>query len=165
MARLLSDPAVQAEMEALGTADFVLGLPTIGRTPSAEAVGRAALEGRLGSMATVVVHVDLTGSSEVVEALTRAVAPRPLLHPRGARLGGAPRLARPRRRRRPHHSRGGPTAARARDRPAHPAGGSRHAGPCGRARRAGAQGRPRPRAPDVSAATLGGHAHARAGRP
>jgi hypothetical protein len=90
MARLLSDPAVQAEMEALGTADFVLGLPTIGRTPSAEAVGRAALEGRLGSMATVVVHVDLTGSSEVVEALTRAVAPCPLVHLEGSGLGRTP---------------------------------------------------------------------------
>jgi hypothetical protein len=90
MARLLSDPAVQAEMEALGTADLVLGLPTVGRVPSAEAVGRVALEGRLGSMATVVVHVDPTGSGEVVEALTRAVAPCPLVHLEGSGLGRAP---------------------------------------------------------------------------
>jgi glucosylglycerate synthase len=90
MARLLSDPAVQAEMEALGTADLVLGLPTVGPTPSAEAVGRAALEGPLGSMATVVVHVDLTGSGEVVEALTRAVAPCPLVHLEGSGLARTP---------------------------------------------------------------------------
>ena len=90
MARLLSDPAVQAEMEALGTADLVVGLPTVGRSPSAEAVGRAALEGRLGSMATVVVHVDPTGSGEVVEALTRAVSPYPLVHLEGSGLGRAP---------------------------------------------------------------------------
>lgn len=90
MARLLSDPAVQAEMEALGTADLVLGLPTVGRVPSAEAVGRVALEGRPGSMTTVVVHVDPTGSGEVVEALTRAVAPCPLVHLEGSGLGRAP---------------------------------------------------------------------------
>lgn len=90
MARLLSDPAVQAEMEALGTADFVLGLPTVGPCPSAEAVGRAALEGTLGSMATVVVHVDPTGSGEVVEALTRAVAPCPLVHLEGSGLARTP---------------------------------------------------------------------------
>src|SRR5688500_18933382 len=90
MARLLSDPVVQAEMEALGTADLVLGLPTVGPTPSAEAVGRAALEGPLGSMATVVVHVDLTGSGEVVEALTRAVAPCPLVHLEGSGLARTP---------------------------------------------------------------------------
>lgn len=90
MARLLSDPAVQAEMGALGTADLVLGLPTVGPTPSAEAVGRAALEGPLGSMATVVVHVDPTGSGEVVEALTRAVAPCPLVHLEGSGLGRTP---------------------------------------------------------------------------
>ena len=90
MARLLSDPAVQAEMEALGTADLVVGLPTVGRSPSAEALGRAALDGRLGSMATVVVHVDPTGSGEVVEALTRAVSPSPLVHLEGSGLGRAP---------------------------------------------------------------------------
>jgi glucosylglycerate synthase len=90
MARLLSDPAVQAEIEALGTADLVLGLPTIGRAPSAEAIGRTVLEGQLGSMATVVVHVDPTGSSEVVEALTRAVAPCPLVHLEGSGLGRTP---------------------------------------------------------------------------
>jgi hypothetical protein len=90
MARLLSDPAVQAEMGALGTADLVLGLPTVGPTPSAAAVGRAALEGPLGSMATVVVHVDLTGSGEVVEALARAVAPCPLVHLEGSGLARTP---------------------------------------------------------------------------
>jgi glucosylglycerate synthase len=90
MARLLSDPAVQAEMGALGTADLVLGLPTVGPTPSAEAVGRAALQGSLGSMTTVVVHVDPTGSGEVVEALTRAVAPCSLVHLEGSGLGRTP---------------------------------------------------------------------------
>ena len=43
MARLLNDPAVQAELEAVGTADVVVGLPTVGPTPSAETVERAAL--------------------------------------------------------------------------------------------------------------------------
>ncbi len=90
MARLLSDPAVQAEMEALGTADIVVGLPTVGPTPSAETVGRAALEGPLGSTGTVVVHVDPTGSGEVIEALTRAVAPCPLVHLEGSGLRRAP---------------------------------------------------------------------------
>ena len=90
MGRLLSDPTVQAEMEALGAADLVLGLPTIGRAPSAEAVGRAALEGPLGSTAMVVVHVDPTGSGEVVEALTRAVSPWPLVHVEGSGLGRTP---------------------------------------------------------------------------
>lgn len=90
MARLLSDPAVQAEMEALGTADIVVGLPTVGPTPSAETAGRAALEGPLGSTGTVVVHVDPTGSGEVIEALTRAVAPCPLVHLEGSGLRRAP---------------------------------------------------------------------------
>ena len=92
MARLLTDPTVQAELEALGTADVVVGLPTVGPTPSAEAVGRAALEGSLGSMATVVVHVDPTGSGEVVEALTRAVAPSTLVHLEGSGLGRSPAM-------------------------------------------------------------------------
>jgi len=90
MARLLSDPAVQAEMAALGTADVVVGLPTVGPTPSAETVGRAALEGPLGSTGTVVVHVDPTNSGEVIEALTRAVAPCPLVHLEGSGLRRAP---------------------------------------------------------------------------
>lgn len=93
MSRLLSDPAVQAEIEALGTADVVVGLPTVGPTPSAEAVGRAALEGPLGSMTTVVVHVDPTSSGEVVEALSRAVAPCPLVHLEGSGLRQIPAAA------------------------------------------------------------------------
>jgi|SoiMetStandDraft_5_1073268.scaffolds.fasta_scaffold19154_2 hypothetical protein len=91
MARLLSDPAVQAELEALGTADVVVGLPTVGPTPSAETVGRAALEGPLGSMGTVVVvHVDPTGSSEALDTLTRAGAPCPVVHLEGSGLRRAP---------------------------------------------------------------------------
>jgi hypothetical protein len=90
MARVLSDPAVQTEMEALGTADVVVGLPTAGPSPSAEAVAKAALEGALGSMSTVVVHVDQTGSGEAVEALARAVAPCPLIHLEGSGLRRLP---------------------------------------------------------------------------
>jgi len=90
MARLLSDPAVQAELEGLGTADVVVGLPTVGPTSSAETVGRAALEGALGSMSTVVVHVDPTGSGQAIEALTRAVAPCPLVHLEGSGLRQTP---------------------------------------------------------------------------
>jgi hypothetical protein len=91
MARLLSDPAVHAELEALGTADVVVGLPTVGPTPSAETVGRAALEGPLGSMGTVVVvHVDPTGSSEALDTLTRAGAPCPVVHLEGSGLRRAP---------------------------------------------------------------------------
>jgi glucosylglycerate synthase len=90
MERLLSDPGVQAEIAALGTCDLVLGLHTLGPTPSADAVGRTALEGPLGSTATVVVHVDPTGSGEVVEALTRAVAPCPLIHLEGSGLARTP---------------------------------------------------------------------------
>jgi hypothetical protein len=83
VSRALTTPdEVTEEIHRLGAVDVVVGLPTVGATPTAAALAqaaRAALDGRLAGHYAVLVHADPTPSEETAAQLAEALGTLPLL--------------------------------------------------------------------------------------